>query len=73
MRSAGLIWITGRALAQTIRRPERSKAQDGPREGQSGQGFIEYGLILALMALVAILALTLFGAQISNLVNTFAQ
>ena len=44
-----------------------------PREGQAGQGFIEYGLILALMALVAILALTLFGAQISNLVNIFAQ
>ena len=44
-----------------------------PREGQAGQGFIEYGLILALMALVAILALTLFGAQISAIVNIFAQ
>jgi Flp pilus assembly pilin Flp len=40
---------------------------------REGQGFVEYGLILALMALVAILALALFGAQISNLVNTFAQ
>ena len=43
------------------------------REGQEGQGFIEYGLILALMAVVAILALTLFGAQISAIVNIFAQ
>jgi uncharacterized membrane protein/Flp pilus assembly pilin Flp len=43
------------------------------RRGTDGQGFIEYGLLLALMAIVAILALTLFGAQISNLVNMFAQ
>jgi Flp pilus assembly pilin Flp len=48
-------------------------ARDRLRRQTTGQGFIEYGLILALMAIVAILALTLFGAQVSHLVNMFAQ
>jgi Flp pilus assembly pilin Flp len=73
MRSAGFTWITGGGHDRTTVRPERTKGRRRAREEQKGQGFIEYGLILGLMALVAILALTLFGSQISNLVNTFAQ
>jgi pilus assembly protein Flp/PilA len=32
-----------------------------------GQGLVEYGLLIALIALVVLLALTLFGPQIGNL------
>jgi Flp pilus assembly pilin Flp len=32
-----------------------------------GQGLAEYALILALIAIVGIVALTLFGAQISEI------
>lgn len=61
----------------------RSKARTQPQETadahthyrgtEQGQGFLEYGLLLALMALVAVLALTLFGSQISTIVNMFAK
>jgi pilus assembly protein Flp/PilA len=36
---------------------------------QSGQGLAEYALILALIAIVAILALTFLGSQISNILS----
>ena len=42
-----------------------------PRErapaSQSGQGMVEFALILALIALVVIVALMLTGAQVTNL------
>ena len=38
-----------------------------PRE--QGQGLAEYALILALIAVVAILALTFLGRQISNILS----
>jgi hypothetical protein len=43
------------------------------RGTQQGQGVLEYGLMFALMALVAVLALALFGPQVSAIINTFAK
>ena len=37
---------------------------------QSGQGMVEYALILVLVAIVAIVAMTIMGASISNLFKT---
>lgn len=34
---------------------------------QKGQGLVEYGLIIALIAIVVILILTLFGSTIANM------
>lgn len=36
---------------------------------QEGQGLAEYALILALIAIVAILALTFLGTQISSILS----
>ena len=37
---------------------------------EEGQGLAEYALILALIAIVAILALTFLGGQISTILST---
>jgi Flp pilus assembly pilin Flp len=39
----------------------------GPRGRQSGQGMVEYALILALVALIVIVALIVTGKQVINL------
>jgi Flp pilus assembly pilin Flp len=39
---------------------------------EDGQGLAEYGLILAFIALVAILALTFMGRSISSLLSLLA-
>lgn len=44
-----------------------------PQRPDLGQGALEYGLMLALMAIVAVLALTLFGTQVSAIINAFAK
>ncbi len=36
---------------------------------EEAQGLVEYGLILALMALVAVVALTFFGGELSTLLS----
>ncbi|MGE5629003.1 MAG: Flp family type IVb pilin [Solirubrobacterales bacterium] len=36
---------------------------------EEGQGMVEYGLILALVAVVVIAALTLLGPKIANVFN----
>jgi pilus assembly protein Flp/PilA len=35
-----------------------------------GQGLVEYGLILAFIAVVAVLALTFLGGSVSNALST---
>lgn len=40
---------------------------------EDGQGLTEYALILALIALIAIAALTLLGGQVSNEMSTVAN
>ena len=37
------------------------------KEGQQGQGLMEYALVLALVAVVVIAILTLFGPAIGNM------
>jgi Flp pilus assembly pilin Flp len=39
---------------------------------QAGQGIIEYGLILAIMAIVCVVSLLLFGDQLSSLLSLVA-
>ena len=40
---------------------------------ESGQGMVEYGLILALIAVVVITALTFLGTQTENIFNKVAE
>ena len=40
---------------------------------EKGQGLAEYALILALIAIVAILALTFLGTQISSILSYIGQ
>jgi Flp pilus assembly pilin Flp len=41
--------------------------------GAAGQGLIEYGLILALMAVVCVVSLFLFNDQLSSLLSLIAS
>ncbi|HJX68590.1 MAG TPA: Flp family type IVb pilin [Candidatus Limnocylindrales bacterium] len=45
------------------------RTSSGRAEHQSGQGLIEYGLILVLMAVVCVVSLLFFGDQLSSLLN----
>jgi Flp pilus assembly pilin Flp len=46
-----------------------SRARGTFRRGERGQGIVEYGIILGMAAIVAILILTLFGDQVADLVQ----
>jgi Flp pilus assembly pilin Flp len=41
--------------------------------GEDGQGLAEYALILFFIAVVAVVALTLLGTQISSILNTIGN
>jgi Flp pilus assembly pilin Flp len=41
--------------------------------GERGQGVVEYGLILALSALVAIVVLVFFGGTLSAVLDAIGQ
>jgi pilus assembly protein Flp/PilA len=41
-------------------------------DNEDGQGLTEYALILALIAIIAIAALTLLGGSVSNVLSTVA-
>ena len=43
-----------------------------PRPHQAGQGLIEYGLILAIIAVVCVVSLLFFGDQLSTLLSLVA-
>jgi len=43
------------------------------RDREEGQALVEYALILALVAVVAVGALTLLGTNISNMLSTIAN
>jgi pilus assembly protein Flp/PilA len=42
-------------------------------DGEDGQGLTEYALILALIAIIAIAALTLLGGSVSDVLSTVAN
>ncbi len=44
----------------------------GP-DSWTGQGLVEYGLILSLMAAVAVLTLVFFGSEVSTVLNIIAR
>jgi len=56
-----------RILAQAV------TAVYGFKHSEKGQGMAEYGLILALVAVVVITALTTLGTGISGTFNTIAS
>ena len=41
--------------------------------GQRGQGLVEYGLILALSTVVAVVVLVFFGGTLSAVLEAFGQ
>jgi Flp pilus assembly pilin Flp len=43
-----------------------------PGPHQAGQGLIEYGLILAIIAVVCVVSLLFFGDQLSTLLSLVA-
>jgi Flp pilus assembly pilin Flp len=45
----------------------------GHPAGESGQGLIEYGLILAMMAVVCVVSLLFFSDQLSSLLSLIAS
>jgi pilus assembly protein Flp/PilA len=51
-------------VEQFVETPEETTV-----ERQSGQGLVEYGLIIALVAVVAIAGLVVFGPAVSSLLS----
>jgi Flp pilus assembly pilin Flp len=45
----------------------------GARLGSSGQALAEYVLIVALIAVVALVALSFFGTQLSDILSTISD
>jgi Flp pilus assembly pilin Flp len=43
------------------------------RAAEAGQGLIEYGLILVIMAVVCVVSLLFFGDQLSSLLSLIAS
>ena len=43
------------------------------RRDDEGQGLAEYGLILTLIAIVAVIAVIFMGTQVSTMLNTVGQ
>jgi pilus assembly protein Flp/PilA len=43
------------------------------RDGEEGQGMVEYALILVLVSIIAIGALTAIGGNVTNVLQTVAN
>lgn len=71
MPDPAAIWATlHRRLAALV----HSCARLAPRhDDQEGQGLVEYGLILVLIAVVVILIIGLVGHQVSNLFSNVSS
>ncbi len=44
-----------------------------PQSDQEGQGLVEYGLILVLIAIVAVVAVTFIGSDLSSTLSNVGQ
>ena len=67
---AGLVFIVGLGLSlgflpSALRTRPAEPGSPSPRRDQAGQGLVEWALILALVAVLAILLLVFFGSQLS--------
>jgi Flp pilus assembly pilin Flp len=57
-----------------VRSPLRRSSQCGACAGDdTGQSLAEYALIVALIVIVALVALTLFGTQINDILSMIAD
>jgi Flp pilus assembly pilin Flp len=57
-----------------MRKPERgSRPGFSTRVPESGQGLVEYSLILAVMAVVCVISLVFFGDQLSSLLSLISS
>jgi Flp pilus assembly pilin Flp len=59
-------------------RPDREVSRSGAAPAHvwahpAGQGLIEYGLILGIMAIVCVVSLVFFGDQLSSLLSLIAS
>ena len=62
------------AAASTLLGSARTAgAARGERLSGSGQGLVEYGLILMVMAVVCVVSLVFFGDQLSSLLSLIAS
>jgi Flp pilus assembly pilin Flp len=59
----------GPARFQAVRNPLDGRG----RRPETGQGVIEYGLILSIMAIVCIVSLVFFSDQLSSLLSLIAS
>jgi pilus assembly protein Flp/PilA len=64
-RGDGRPFVDGEEPLNSVRPNGRNKLQE-----DEGQTLVEYGLLVALIALVVIAALTLLGRKIANTFNT---
>jgi len=61
-------------MAASLHAPARPGRSGRPwRLGRCGQGLIEYGLILAIMAVVCVVSLLFFSDQLSSLLALVAS
>ena len=60
-------------MSDQVARDHHPRAAEAPARRDRGQGLVEYILILSLIAIVALVALSFFGSQISDLLSTIAQ
>ncbi len=62
----------GRPLAWIGRAPVGAQGGPGSR-AQSGQGLVEYGVIIMIMAVACVISLVFFGDQLSSLFSLIAS
>ncbi len=61
------------ADAARFRPTPRALAHGRALARQEGQGLVEYGLILVLVAVVCVVSLAVFGDQLSSLLSLIAS
>lgn len=61
------------ASATVLIEPPRRSASNQRRSGQRGQGVVEYALLLALIAIVAISALLVLGGGLNGALTDLGQ
>jgi Flp pilus assembly pilin Flp len=53
--------------------PSARRRRTGAEESQTGQGLVEYALILALIMLVAVASVAFFGSALSSLLSSIGS
>ena len=66
-------WLLERIIEAEIRLAVKIDAENERKRLASGQGLVEYALILALIAIIAIVALVVLGNQISGILSNLGS